>query len=236
MDVSLQQSQVKPGTYRVILHPGARADFEAFLSHIERRSSISGSEAMAVLHAAAEWVEQNAARGKEADLGPLGRSRLGMKGSFDDIPDKIRDEDVKLTISWILPRKLKKRVAQAGNKLVRERIAARPKAPIISDVRQILPNSEPDTVPGRYTINRGMRLYGQYLDYDTSRYDEGLFLIDAAGTEHRPLGVVSVGPKRVLFLMHQSATGEYTLEVRRRHPRTTGRLLTGRYEKPLVPA
>ncbi len=112
MKVSIQANTLRPGTYRVILHTGTRATFEDFIRHAEGGSTVTRADAVAVLTAAAEWVRQLAFQGREADLGPLGRSRLGMKGSFDTIPDRIEDADVTLSIAWVLPGPLKRAVAK----------------------------------------------------------------------------------------------------------------------------
>ncbi len=235
MHISLDEVAIQPGKYRVVLHTGDSADFEAFLDFAQRSSTISRTDAIAVADRMAEWIVLRAAEGKEVNLGPLGRSRLGMRGTFDSRPDRIDDKDVRLTISWILPGKLKKRVAKAGDKLVRQRVMPKPKSPVVTEVRRILAGAALDEVPARYEAGRGLRLDGYRLDYDPANDDEGVFLIDDQQTARRITDVVTILPGKILLLMPADASGNYTLEVRRRHPKSTGRLLRGRYEKPLVP-
>ncbi len=235
MHISLDEVAIQPGRYRVVLHTGDSEDFEAFLAFAQQSSTISRSDAIAVADRMAEWIALRAAEGREVNLGPLGRSRLGMSGTFDSRPDRIDDKDVRLTISWILPGKLKQRVAKAGDKLVRQRVMPKPKAPNVVEVRQILAGGALDNVPARYVAGKGLRLDGQRLDYDPANDDEGVFLIDEQQTARRLIDVVTILPKKILLLMPADASGTYTVEVRRRHPKSTGRLLTGRYDKPLVP-
>ena len=235
MRISIQENTLRPGTYRVILHTGDRATFEDFIRHAEGGSTITRADAVAVLTAAAEWVRRRAFEGREAELGPLGRSRLGMKGTFDTIPDRVEDADVTLTISWVLPGRMKRAVAKAGADLVRQRVEPDPKRPNIAEARRILPGGIPDDRPGRYVPGGAVRLYGARLDYDAALPDEGVFLVADDGTESPVERVVTNEPKQVLFLMPDAAAGPYRILIRRRHPRGHGPLLEGRLSEPIVP-
>ncbi len=236
MRVSVQPNTVKPGTYRLVLHTGDLATFEDFIRHAEGGSTITRADAVAVLTAAAEWVRRRAGEGREADLGPMGRSRLGMKGVFETIPDRVEDADVTLTISWVLPGAMKRAVAKAGAKLVRERVEPEPKRPNLVEARRILSGGTPDEQPGRYLPGEPIRLYGARLDYDPTRPDEGVFLVAAGGVETRVELVAINTPKQVLFIMPTDASGAYHVHVRRRHLRPDGPLLEGRLGEPIVPA
>jgi hypothetical protein len=235
MKISIQQNTVRPGTYRVVLHTGTRATFEDFIRHVEGGSTITRADAVAVLTAAAEWVRSRAARGREADLGPLGRSRLGMRGTFESIPERVEDADVTLTVGWVLPGPLKRAVARAGRELVRERVAPAPKTPHPVEARRTLPDGVPDPQPGRYQPGQALCVRGARLDYDATRPDEGVFLLDASGSATRVSQVFTNEPKQVAFLMPPDAAGPYTLELRRRHPRGHGTLLSGRLSEAIVP-
>ena len=236
MRVSVQENTIKPGTYRLVLHTGRLATFEDFIRHAEGGSTITRADAVAVLSAAADWVRRRAGEGREVDLGPMGRSRLGMKGTFETIPDRVEDADVTLTISWVLPGAMKRAVAKAGAELVRERVEPDPKLPNIAEARRILPGGVPDGQPGRYVPGEPIRLYGNRLDYDPARPDEGVFLVDAGSAETRVELVAINSPKQVLFIMPTDATGPYLVRVRRRHLRPAGPLLEGRLSEPLAPA
>lgn len=235
MDISLQENPIKPGTFRVVLHTGDSKDYEDFLQFTRQSTTISRADAIAVLTVAAEWIAARAKEGREVNLGPIGRSRLGMKGSFDSFPERVEDGDVQLTISWILPNKLKRQVAAAGGQLARQRIAPRPKAPMVVSVRRVLDNATPAQLPDRYVADSVLRVYGARLDYDNNMEDEGVFLIDEHNDAVRVQRVFVNSPSRLLILMPADASGNYRLEVRRRHPAKTGRLLTGRYSRLLEP-
>ena len=56
------------------------------------------------------------------------------------------------------------------------------------------------------------------------------------GTETRVERVAINSPKQVLFIMPTDASGEYHVHLRRRHLRTDGPLLEGRFGEPIVPA
>ena len=158
-----------------------------------------------------------------------------MKGTFDKLPERIEDSDVALTISWLLPGKLKRAVAKEGARLVRERIAPSIKAPNPVEARRILPNATPDDVPGRYTPGCAMRIHGSRLDFDVSKPDEGAFLVTPGGVETRMEQAFVVQPKQIMFLMPADAAGQYRLLVRRRHPAGHGELMEGTLEGPIVP-
>ena len=166
----------------------------------------------------------------------MGRSRLGMKGVFETIPDRVEDADVTLTISWVLPGAMKRAVAKAGARLVRQRVEPEPKRPNLAEARRILPGGAADGQPGRYLPGEAMRLYGARQDYDPTRPDEGLFLVAAGGAETRVELVAISTPKQVLFIMPTDASGPYRVHVRRRHLRPDGPLLEGRLSGPIVPA
>lgn len=235
MRISIHENPIKPGTYRIVLHPGKRASFEEFLKHIEGATAMTRADALGVLTAAAQWVQWRAESGREADLGPLGRSRLGMKGKFDKLPERIEDSEVSLTISWLLPGKLKRAVAKEGARLVRERIAPSRKFPNLAEARRIMPNALPDDVPGRYTPGGAMRIHGAKLDFDQSQPDEGAFLVTHGGVETRLEQAFIVEPQQIIFLMPGDAAGEYRLLVRRRHPAGHGELMEGTLKGVIVP-
>ena len=236
MNISIQPNKVRPGTYRVVLHTGGRASFEDFIRHVEGGSTVTRADALAVLTAAAEWVRSLAFQGREADLGPLGRSRLGMRGSFDAIPERVEDADVTLTITWVLPGALKRAVARGGARLVRRRIEPAPKRPNPLEARRILSGGVPDSQPGRYVAGEALRVSGARLDYDAARPDEGLFLVADDASETRVEQVFTNEPAQLAFLMPSDASGRYTVLIRRRHPRGHGPLLEGKLSDPIVPA
>ena len=236
MKVSIQANRLRPGTYRVILHTGTRATFEDFIRHVEGGSTITRADALAVLTAAAEWVRGLAFQGREADLGPLGRSRLGMKGSFATIPDRIEDADVALSIAWVLPGPMKRAVAKGGTRLVRRRVEPAPKRPNPLEARRILSGGLLDPQPGRYAAGEAMRVSGARLDYDAGRPDEGLFLVPADGSETAVEQVFTNEPAQLNLLMPADASGPYVVLIRRRHPRGHGPLLESKLSEPIVPA
>ena len=235
MHVAIEPNPVKPGTYRVVLHTGARTTFESFLAHAEGRSTVTGADILAVLREVVEWVEFQAAQGREVDLGPMGRSRLGMKGQFDARPKEIEDKDVRLTIGWVLPRAMKKRLAKAGAGLVRDRVESLPKAPDIIETRAVLEYTQPAPVPDRYVPGMPLCVTGCRLDYDLVQPDEGVYLIAPGVPEIRITTAGRVTPTEILFTMPPDATGAYTLQVRRRHPKQTGPLMSGKLNTPLLP-
>jgi len=235
MRVTIERNPVKAGTFRVVLHTGARASFESFLKFAEDSSTVTRADALAVFDRAVKWVVTKAAEGREADLGPLGRSRLGMKGVFEERPREIEDSDVQLTINWVLPREMKAEVAKAGGDLARERVGSLPKRPELMQALARLDGAEPPPPLNRYVPGGLLRVVGCRLDYDVTRLDEGVFLVTADGSEARINTGLDVEPSRILFNMPADASGVYWLEVRRRHPKGTGTLMTGRLEEPLEP-
>ena len=235
MRVSVQENALKPGKYRVVLHTGESASFEQFLDHVSYGTTLSRPDILAVFQAAKEWMLMTAGDGREANFGPLGRTRLGMKGQFDKVPERIEDADVQLTLSWVLPGEIAKRVAVFGKELVRKRVDPEPKWPNPYDARRVLSDASHDPVQNRYAPGCVMLLSGANLDYDSSQEDEGVFLIDEAGSATRMTQVCVHEPSRVMFQMPYDAEGTYRLEVRRRHPKGKGNPLTGRLQYPLVP-
>ena len=93
MKISLQDNPVKPGTKRIVVHPGAGSSFDDFVSFAES-STVRRADVLAVMACAEEWITRQASNGREVDLGPLGRSRLGMRGKFKGLPEQITENKV----------------------------------------------------------------------------------------------------------------------------------------------
>ncbi|WP_309380683.1 hypothetical protein [Cerasicoccus frondis] len=225
--VSVQDNPVKPGSKRLILHTGERVGFAEFQQYCRERGGVSETQAGAVVELMQEWLALNATKGREVDFGPLGRTRLGMKGSFDDTPGRILDKQVKLTISWILPRKLQARIAQAGEKLVRRRVNANSKAPIVQQVKALDEKGQELTEPNVYVAGGFVRIRGAQLNYDPAGEDEGVFLIRPRKAAVQLTTVVPISRHELLARIPDDFTGAAKLRVIRRHPAKTGTLLEG---------
>lgn len=173
--LSIVKSAVADGKYRVALQTGRRSGFEEFLNWVQDASALTASDARAAIHMAAEWIVHRAAEGRECDLGPLGRSRLGMKGVFDELPERVLDDDVTLTVSWVFPNKLKKQVKHAGDRMVRLHRNALPTAPNILDVK-CFSTAVQGWERNCWEPGGVLHLYGSHLKFDLAREDEGVFL------------------------------------------------------------
>lgn len=228
--ISLQENSLKPGSQRAVLHTGRALNFEEFQEYCEAKSSLSATDALTVAHLMEEWIAFNAAKGQEVDLGPLGRSRLGMKGSFTDSPKRILDKEVQLTLSWIFPRKLKDRVAKAGAKLVRQRVNPVDKSPFVQQIKaldingQLLPR-ENIYIPGQF-----IRIYGARLKFNPSADDEGVFIQKGKKQPTKLTEVLRITQQELLVRIPEDITGKCKLRVVRRHPAKTGELIWGERE------
>ena len=233
MKVSVQDNPLKAGEKRIVLHTGQRLSYADFLAHAASSSTLTSSDVLAAFNCAAEWIKSAVASGREADLGPLGRSRLGMKGKLEGLTDRVEDCDVKMTINWILPPELKQFAAIAGADIVRKKILPKDKSPVPAEATRILAGGKLDPVPNRYAPGKPLRIDGWQLNYDAAQSDEGVFLIAEDGTERQVEEVVSVRPKQIFCMMADDMAGVYRLQVRRRHKPVTGKLLKGNLRHPL---
>ena len=93
MKISLQDNPVKPGTKRIVVHPGAGSSFDDFVSFAES-STVRRADVLAVMACAEEWITRQASNGREVDIAPVGRSRLGMRGKFKGLPEQITENKV----------------------------------------------------------------------------------------------------------------------------------------------
>lgn len=236
MKISIQDNPLKPGLKRIVLHTGRRLSFDDFLEHAASSSTLTRSDCLAVFNCAAEWLAGAAARGREADLGPLGRSRLGMKGKFDCTPQKLEAAVYEMTLSWILPPALKRSAARAAGEIVKHRIEPNDKAPAPEQADRILDGGGVDPAANRYSPGGPLRICGYRLNYDSTAADEGVFVTDTSGTVTRIEKVVTVQPKQILCIMPDDLHGMLRLEVRRRTKTAAARLLTGRMPDPLEEA
>ena len=46
MRISVQENPTKPGTYRIVLHPGRCASFDDFLNHVEGATALARGDAL----------------------------------------------------------------------------------------------------------------------------------------------------------------------------------------------
>ena len=110
-----------------------------------------------------------------------------------------------------------------------------PKQPEPRQAWRLLPDASCDPVSYRYEPGCTVLVFGSGLDFDMSREDEGVFLIDEAGSATRMTRIYIHEPSQVMFAMPEDAAGTYRLQVRHRHPKGKGSVLTGTMERSLVP-
>ncbi len=224
MKISIQPNPVKSGKYRVVLHTGRIEAMESFLKYAETSSTVGRSDVRAVFEVARNWIVFNASDGQEVDLGPLGRSRLGMKGDLTDIDQKIMDSDVEMSISWILPNEMKNEIRTLGDEILREHIGPDSKAPEILTARLIMPDSTDCHIANSYQSSSPLRLSGYRLDYDYKNEDEGVFLIPDGLMASDALKVgrmMQIKPNEIILIMPDLVSGQQTVEIRRRWPRNS---------------
>jgi hypothetical protein len=236
MKLSIQNNPVKAGTKRIVLHTGERFSFEEFIDHAVGSSTLTRADVLAVFNCANEWIQQATAAGREADFGPLGRTRLGMKGSFTGEPQRIEDTDIRMTVNWILPPSIKRFAAVKGSDIIRKKTAPNDKNPAPGETRRILDNATQDPVANRYAPGKPLVISGNRLNFDTTKGDEGVFLIAPDGGEQKIEQIISAKPKKIMCIVPAGASGSYRLQVRKRHKKESGRVLTGELSKPLLPA
>jgi len=234
--ISIQDNPLKPGHKRIVLHTGRRLSFDDFLEHASSSTTLTRTDCLAVLNCAAEWLAIASARGREADLGPLGRSRLGMKGKFSRVPQRLDDADCEMTINWILPGSLKQSAAKAAAGIARQRIEPSDKTPAPIQACRILDNSKPGPHINTYAPGKPLRIYGDRLNYCLTADDEGVFVTDDQGLTRRIEKVVTVQPKQILCIMPDDVHGPLRLDVRRRTKTTASELLSGQLNEPLEEA
>ncbi len=212
--VSSVPSVIAGGRYRLVLHTAGALGFDAFLAFAERSSTVTRADALAVLERAATWVVACAAEGRECELGPLGRSRLGLKGVFDQRPERILDEDVRLTVSWVFPPKLREEVRTAGGRLSRDQVQSRPADPQIDAVRGFIGGLN-QWQDGAYQAGGALELIGHRLKFNRARVDEGVFLAAMDGTEpyHRVQQYLQIFPRKVVCVIPPELAGSGGLRV-----------------------
>ena len=236
MKISFQDNPLKPGEQRVVLHTGRRFSYDDFLDHASMSSTLSRSDCIAVLDCAARWLESSAANGREADLGPLGRSRLGMKGKFKAVPERLDAGDVQMTMSWILPNSLKQSVAQAAGGIDKKRVQPDEKKPDVMLALNELCGGEPESKKNTYTPGKILKIVGNRLNYYLTHDDEGVFVTDESGSTRKIEEVATVQPKQIVCLMPNDLHGSLKLEVRRRTKTNNPLLLCGKLSEPLEEA
>jgi hypothetical protein len=236
MKLSIQNNPVKAGTKRIVLHTGRRFSFEDFICHAVGSSTLTRADVLAVFNCAEQWIRQATAAGREADLGLLGRTRLGMKGSFTGEPQRLEDTDIEMTVNWILPPSIKRFAAVKGSDIIRKKTAPNDKNPAPGEARRILDNATEDPLANRYAPGKPLAIYGNRLNFDTTRDDEGVFLIAPEAGEQKIGQVISAMPKKIMCIVPAESSGSYRLQVRRRHKKGSGKVLAGELSRPLLPA
>lgn len=226
------------GNFRLAVVSGGRAKFSAFLRYCEEKSTVSSADAEAVLRLAADWIVASAREGRGCDLGPLGGSRLGVKGTFDKYPKYISDNDFALTVAMMLHPEIKKAVRAAGHEELRERTVSRGQGPFISYVHGFI-DTAADWVEDHWQAGGVLHLLGGRLKFDRQREDEGVFFT-AKGSKksHRATMYLDVFPKNVRAIVPQelAGAGELSVQIRRRRRPQDKHLVTashaGLIERP----
>lgn len=215
----LEPNPVKKGGFRAILSRGKKSPVNEFLKYCEANSSVSRIDAAAVLEFMADWIADNARDGREADFGPVGQSRLGIKGDFQEQGDWVEETEIQLTCGWQVSRSLARRVEQTGRESAKERIQQKPKSPEIHSVKSVASNQERVYTPGNI-----LEIRGQYLKFNPKRADEGIFLRRAEeDSEARLEYYQTIFPKKIVALVPSYLSGRQNLFIRSR-PRTKGPL------------
>ena len=228
----LEPNPVKPVSMRAVLLRGDKAGFDAFLEHCEDASTVGQADALAVVQMMVGWIEQHAAFGREVDFGPLGQTRLGMRGVFEPGEESIRPDEWRLTIGWEVARRLCARVDQRAKQAGLERRPRPSRGPFVASVVDLMSGSA-DT----YTPSGLLELRGSRLKFDTARADEGVFLRPAAGgPEVRLERYLSVFPTTVNTQILATVAGTQVLIVRRRTRPTQPQPAEFRYGPTLEPA
>lgn len=233
MKISFQNNPLVPGEQRVVLHTGKRFSYDDFLDHAANSTLLSKTDCIAVLDCAARWLEISAAKGREADLGPLGRSRLGMKGKFDCVPERLKDSDIEMSVGWILPNSLKQSVAKAADGIDKKRVQPDDKKPLVDLALNELWRGEPESKQNTYTPGKILKIVGNRLNYYLTHDDEGVFVTDESGSTRKIEDVSTVQPRQIVCLMPSDLHGRLKLEVRRRTKTNNPLLLRGELNEPL---
>jgi len=228
----LQGNPLKPGSQRAILLRGDKASFEAFLDHCATASTVGRADALAVVEMMAGWIEANAGDGREVDFGPLGQTRLGMGGVFDENEPSIRPDEWRLTIGWQVARRLRRRVDQVAKKAGLDRRPRPNRGPYVAAVTDLMTHTRDTYTPGGL-----LELLGSRLKFDAAQADEGVFFTPAAGgAEVRSDNYLQVFPKTVQAIVPATLTGPQRLIVRRRPRPTQPEPAQSTYDTALEPA
>lgn len=127
------------------------------------------------------------------------------------------------------------KVVTTLRRLRKERTLERLQEPQILDTRYIRPDAVRYEIPNRYVPGEPVEISGSKLDFNATRQDEGVFLIDTLGLEERIDQTPVISAKRVLFVMPIDSEGEYILELRRRPKQDISTLNNVRFSKSLSP-
>lgn len=227
----LEPNPVKPDTYRAVLLTGKKASFEMFLDHCALSSTVARADAMAVVEIMRQWIIARAKEGTEVDFGPLGYTRLGMKGVFTSRKQKIEEDEYDITIGFTAARKLQKDVNLAAKKAGLQRRSPPSSFPNINSVRDMMTDTR-----NAYYAGGLLQVYGSRLKFNPDKNDEGVFLQSPSdGRPQRCQQYIKATDTRIHAIIPESITGPQNLTVKRRHPPSRKNLLSTTYEKTLQP-
>jgi len=204
------------GKYRAILQPGSRISFDEFLDSAVEGTTLSRADIMAVTSCINRWIVNWAGRGREVDLGPLGRSRLGVRGSFDKPPQELNAGDLELSLGWIFTTEIREQIRGVGRKATLEKVGPKTQLPSVDAVRAF-DSQDSEWKLSCWKAGSTLHLEGDRLKFDRRRKDEGLFYkpFSAKGsTKWKRLDTyLNVFPKNVYVLIPEELAGLGNLKI-----------------------
>lgn len=193
---------------------------------LRRGTMVTETDIKAIVDLLFDVVADELAQGSAVTL-PLVKLRPSIRGVFLNVNDAFDPSRHKITAA-VSPGLLLARKMRGART---EKVPASPPGPEINSFEDINSGS----VDSVLTPGGIGRISGQYLKFDQSQEDEGVFFVNENDEETRVAVIASITDGQITFMVPQLPSGDYVLEVRRAYT-TARRLRTGSLDQSLTVA
>ncbi len=223
----ITKNLLRKGEFHALTLAGPTFTLHDAIVNILQETALTESEIHGVASAVVRQRDEALLRGQTVDFGPLGTYSLRVRAVVEHSNAPL-PADATVVVHFSLPRQHMKALR---NRATLERVMRAPSQPVVNTFLNATTQERNTT----YIAGHAARLIGDFLSFDASDPEQGVFFVAEDGTSTRAVSYLSTGNKRVDFSVPIELTGPQSVEVRTRR-KAESALLASDLLDPLMPA